>query len=80
MLLGATQVLPLLLETSYLVIDAPPLFAGTVHVNLTFPSPGVAVKFRGAVGCTAGTVLQGESELVNQPFQYGVVQRAMFAL
>ena len=50
------HVLPLLLETSYLVIELPPLLDGAVQLSATCPFPGVALKFSGTVGTSIGVV------------------------
>ena len=61
-----TKELPLLLETSYLVIVAPPLLDGADQLRATCPFPGVALKFCGAVGISAG-VVKAISELCPAP-------------
>jgi hypothetical protein len=61
-----SQVAPLSCDTSYLMIALPPVFEGAVHASDTspLPGPGVAVKFRGAVGTAPG---DGEGGVVPAP-------------
>ena len=55
--LGVTQLLPLSIEYSKLVIDAPPLFAGAVKANESRLLPGVIEAIIGEPGVVTTLLL-----------------------
>ena len=77
---AVTHVLPLLLDTSYLVIALPPLLAGADQLRATCPFPGVALKFCGTEGVSISVVKVIASLCPDPVPPFLAIARAIYAV